>query len=126
MAAEIPSEHAVTALPAAAPPVAAYEPDSGWSLTPYGRSPSRQSRALSRMLRLSVRPLVNRLRGTPASIRTLRTAIDAAARLVKVDPRVRVETLLDPQVESAGPGRPVSGEWVFPTARTTGAPAPDG
>jgi acetyl esterase/lipase len=126
MAADIPSEPAVTALPLAPPPVAAYEPGSGWILTPYGRSPSRQSRALSRMLRLGVRPLVNRMRGTPTSIRTLRTAIDAAARLVRVDPRVRVEPLLDPQVEAAGPARPISGEWVFPTARTAGAPAQDG
>jgi monoterpene epsilon-lactone hydrolase len=125
MAAEIPSEIAVTAFPVAPPPVAAYEPESGWTLTPYGRSPSRQSRAISRALRLGVRPLVNWMPGTWVSIRTLRTAIDAAARLMRVDPRVRVEALLDPQVESAGPGRPISGEWVFPTARNA-APAQDG
>jgi monoterpene epsilon-lactone hydrolase len=68
-----------------------------------GPRPSRQSRAISRALRLGVRPLANQVRGNSLSIRTVRRTIDAAARLMKVDPRVEVEPLAEPR-----------GEWVRP------------
>jgi epsilon-lactone hydrolase len=112
---ELPSESAaaVTALPIAL----AVETDTGW--TPCDQSPSGQSRAVSLLLRLGLRPLVKQLRGNPISIWTARIAADAAGRLVRVDPRVRVEPLLDPQVESGGSTRPVSGEWVYPASEET-------
>ena len=67
--------------------------------------PSRQSRAISRALRLGVRPLANQVRGNALSIRTVRRAVDAGARLMRVDPRVTVESLAEPR-----------GEWVRPVA----------
>jgi acetyl esterase/lipase len=73
-------------------------------------APSRQSRAIARILRLGVRPIANQMRGNALSIRTVRTALDAAARLLRVDPRVRVEQLYDPQIHRSG--TPVRAEWV--------------
>ncbi|MGH3389838.1 MAG: alpha/beta hydrolase [Actinomadura sp.] len=81
--------------------------------SPYDRRPSMQSRAISRALRLGLRPFVNRLPGHPVSIRTARTAVDAAARLFRSDPRVRVEPLIESKAKTDGT-RPVTGEWVTP------------
>jgi acetyl esterase/lipase len=75
-------------------------------------APSPQSRVLNRALRLGVRPVMNRLRGNSLSIRGVRLAIDAGARLMRTDPRVRVEPLREP----------LRGEWV----RRIEAPSPDG
>jgi acetyl esterase/lipase len=72
--------------------------------------PSRQSRAISRILRLGVRPVVNQLHGNALSIRAVRAALDAAALLVRVDQGVRVSAVHDPQVPTSG--HPVRGEWV--------------
>ncbi|MBC6459855.1 alpha/beta hydrolase [Actinomadura sp. HBU206391] len=80
--------------------------------SPFDRRPSMQSRAISRALRLGVRPFVSRLPGNPVSLRTARTAADAAARLIRSGPRVRVEQLVDPCTDATA--RPVVGEWVTP------------
>lgn len=80
----------------------------------HERACSAQSRAISAALRLSLHPFMHRLPGHPVGIRTARTAVDAAARLIRHHPRARVEPLRDPQAESGGAGRPVTGEWVFP------------
>ena len=82
--------------------------------SPYDRRPSMQSRAISRALRLGLRPFVNRLPGHPVSIRTARTAVDAAARLFRADSRVRVEPLIASKSGSDASLRPVTGEWVTP------------
>ncbi|MCW2899747.1 MAG: Alpha/beta hydrolase fold-3 domain protein [Streptosporangiaceae bacterium] len=87
--------------------------------SPYARRPSVQSRAISQALRLGVRPFVSRLPGHAMSLRTARTAADAAARLIRSDPRVRVEQLVDPRVSTDPANRPVVGEWVIPTTKST-------
>jgi acetyl esterase/lipase len=52
------------------------------------------------------------------SLRTARTAADAAARLIR-SPRVRVEQLVDPRVSGDSSVRPVVGEWVTPAVDPT-------
>jgi monoterpene epsilon-lactone hydrolase len=84
--------------------------------SPYDRRPSMQSRAISRALRFGVRPFVSRVPGNPVSLRTARTAADAAARLIRSGPRVRVEQLIDPRTHTKT--RPVTGEWVTPIEPT--------
>ena len=74
--------------------------------------PSPQSRVINRALRLGVRPVMNRLRGNSLSIRGVRLAVDAGARLMRTDPRVRVEPI----------SAPLPGEWV----RRIEDPASDG
>jgi epsilon-lactone hydrolase len=94
--------------------------------SPYDRRPSMQSRAISQAVRLGLRPFVNRLPGHPMSIRTARTAVDAAARLFRADPRVRVEPLISAKVagngDSAADGTayPVTGEWLTPVETQDG------
>jgi acetyl esterase/lipase len=73
--------------------------------------PSVRSRAISGALRLGVHPFMHRVPGHAPSIRTARSAVDAASLLLRAGSRVRVVPLDDPRVESRG-GRPVKGEWV--------------
>jgi monoterpene epsilon-lactone hydrolase len=91
--------------------------------SPFNRRPSVQSRAISHALRLGVRPFLSRLPGHAVSVRTARTAADAAARLIRSDPRVRVEQLVDPRGATKSPSsaaRPVVGEWITPAGRPAG------
>ena len=94
-------------------------PASAW----YDRGPSMQSVVVSRVLRLGVRPIVDRVPPSTLAIRTFRTVTDAVTRLLRVDPRVRVEPIRDPQVESGG-SRALSGEWLCPA--DPGAPQEKG
>ena len=91
--------------------------------SPYDRRPSMQSRAIGRALRLGFRPFVSRLPGHPVSLRTARTAADAAARLIRSNPGVRVEQLVDARTGSDSTTRPVVGEWVSPLGPRRGAGA---
>ncbi|MDL4813857.1 alpha/beta hydrolase [Actinomadura opuntiae] len=80
---------------------------------------SVRSRAISGALRLGVHPFMHRVPGHAGSIRTARSAVDAAALLMRTGSRVRIVPLHDPRIESGG-GHPVKGEWVVP--RDAGAP----
>lgn len=117
---------AVTPLPVATEPAAA-KPGSGTSFAAesvafaaeavaqaYDRRPSMQSLVISRALRLSLRHFIHRVPGNVTGIRTARTAVEAASRLISHHPGARVEPLIDPQVESGSTGRPILGEWVAP------------
>ncbi|MBO2460430.1 alpha/beta hydrolase [Actinomadura violacea] len=73
--------------------------------------PSVRSRAISGALRLGVHPLMHRVPGHAGSIRTARSAVDAASLLMRTGSRVRIVPLDDPRIESGG-DRPVRGEWV--------------
>jgi monoterpene epsilon-lactone hydrolase len=79
---------------------------------PYERKPTVRSRAISQVLRLGVRPFVHYAPGIPAGIRTARSTVDAASLLLRPSQHVRIEPLVDPQVESGGSERPILGEWV--------------
>ncbi|MFF0525903.1 alpha/beta hydrolase [Actinomadura nitritigenes] len=72
---------------------------------------SVRSRAISGALRLGVHPFMHRVPGHAPSIRTARSAVDAASLLLRAGSRARVVPLADPRVESPG-DRPVRGEWV--------------
>lgn len=87
---------------------------------PQDRAPSMQSRALSRTLRLGLRPFVHRVPGSSVGIRTARSAVDTASRIIRPHPRTRVEPLIDPQIGAGGDGRPVIGEWVVPDEPAAG------
>lgn len=80
---------------------------------------SAQSRAISMALRLGLHPVLHRLPSHAVGIRTARTAVDAASRLVRHHPRAKVERLVDPQAEMGRSGRPVTGEWVTPVDGAT-------
>jgi epsilon-lactone hydrolase len=73
--------------------------------------PSVRSRAISGALRLGLHPFMHRVPGHAPSIRTARSAVDAASLLLRAGSRVRVVPLDDPRVECRG-DRPVRGEWV--------------
>lgn len=77
---------------------------------PYDGGPSPLSRAISGMLRLTVGPIVHHVPGHAVIIRTARTTVDIASRLVRADPRVRVRRADDLPHDT---GR-VIGEWVEP------------
>ena len=80
---------------------------------PYERRPTVRSRAISQALRIGVRPFVHYAPGIPVGIRTARSTVDAASLLMRPTQRVRIEPLVDPQVEAGGPERrPIVGEWV--------------
>lgn len=99
------------------------EPEAVLQQHPHQLRSTVKSKALSKALRLGVRPFVHRLPGHPVGIRTARTATDAAARLLRPHPAVRIDPLIDPRVESGRSGRPVIGEWVrrIRRPRTDGA-----
>ncbi|MFG1998758.1 alpha/beta hydrolase [Spirillospora sp. NPDC048911] len=75
-----------------------------------------RSRAISQALRLSLRPFIHHVPSHARGLRTARSTVDAAARLVPVGRDVRIKPLVDPQVETGREERPVVGEWV--TSRT--------
>ncbi|KAB2363340.1 alpha/beta hydrolase [Actinomadura montaniterrae] len=87
--------------------------------------PSVRSRAISGALRLGVHPFMHRVPGHAPSIRTARSAVDAASLLLRAGSRVRVVPLDDPRVESGG-GRPVKGEWVVARGAPEPSEAPEG
>lgn len=72
--------------------------------------PSVQSAVISRALRYGLRPLMHRLPGHPVSIRTARTAVDAAALLIAQHPQTRLEGVSIPRKD----GRPLPGELLIP------------
>jgi monoterpene epsilon-lactone hydrolase len=72
---------------------------------------SVRSRAISNALRLGLHPFLHRVPGHAGSIRTARSAVDAASLLMRHSSRVRVVPLHDPRIESGG-DLPVKGEWV--------------
>ncbi|MEU6041181.1 alpha/beta hydrolase [Actinomadura sp. NPDC047616] len=82
---------------------------------PYDGGPSPLSRAISGTLRLTLGPIVHHVPGHSLIIRTARTTVDIASRLVRADPRVRVRLADDLPREPGrhGTGR-VLGEWVEP------------
>ncbi|TDD82119.1 alpha/beta hydrolase [Actinomadura rubrisoli] len=111
-----PSEPAaeVTPLPlaAAAARAGAAHPEPAPGMPRQSRPPSVRSRAISGAIRLGVRPFVHHVPGHAGSIRTARSTVDAAARLIRPSQRVRVLPLSDPQIETGRGERPVTGEWV--------------
>ena len=72
--------------------------------------PSMQSAVISRALRLGLRPFMHRLPDHPVSIRTARTAVDAAALLIGQHPQTRLESASIPREN----GRPLTGELLIP------------
>src|SRR5438094_12467 len=90
---------------------------------PFEREPTLRSRAISGALRLGLRPFIHYVPGRPTPIRTARSYVDAASRLIPPTPRVRIRPLNDPQVET-GRRRTVRGEWVMD--RDAGDRAADG
>ncbi|WP_433329694.1 alpha/beta hydrolase [Spirillospora sp. CA-294931] len=90
-------------------PVAAYAPNL--------RRPSLRSRTISNALYVGLRPFIDHVPGHPAGIRTARTTVDTASRLIPAGRRVRIRPLVDPRVESGGSERPVTGEWVVDQGR---------
>ncbi|WP_233359050.1 alpha/beta hydrolase [Thermomonospora amylolytica] len=74
------------------------------------RKPSVQSAVISRALRYGLRPFMHRLPGHPMSIRTARTAVDAAAILIGQHPQTRLEHVAIPREGD----RPLGGELLVP------------
>ncbi|MBO2451495.1 alpha/beta hydrolase [Actinomadura barringtoniae] len=95
---------------------------------PYERKPTVRSRAISQALRIGVRPFVHYAPNLSVGIRTARSTVDAASLLMRPTQRVRIEPLIDPQVEkgrgAAAERRPIVGEWV--TSRGDGSDGVNG
>jgi monoterpene epsilon-lactone hydrolase len=73
------------------------------------RTPSRRSLALAGAIRLGVRPFVHYVPGYALGIRTARSTMDLAARLMPPVPGVRIRTVTAPEDEAE---HPVHGEWI--------------
>jgi acetyl esterase/lipase len=85
--------------------------------------PSPQSRVLINVLRLGLRPIVQGAHSLGLPVGVLRVAVDGGSRLLRLDPRVRVEPVQAATVPAAprgpdasgsasGDEPPVPGEWV--------------
>ncbi|MFC5184269.1 alpha/beta hydrolase [Actinomadura harenae] len=85
----------------------------------HDHRPSMRSRALSRVLYLGLRPLLQHVPGHAASLRAARSTVDAASLLMRAGQRARVLPLVDPRVETGEDAPPLVGEWVV--SRDAGA-----
>jgi acetyl esterase/lipase len=77
--------------------------------------PSPQSRALLSVLRLGLRPIVQRAHSVGVPVSVVRATVDGGSRLLPPDRRVRVEPVraAPRDVDAAGEDPPpVAGEWV--------------
>jgi monoterpene epsilon-lactone hydrolase len=94
------------------------DPAEEVNIPPFGQSPSSQSRALATAVRLGLRPITGRIKGRTVTIRLWRSVLGAGSRVLRPDPRVTVQPIIDPCVEDPLVKRPVRGEWLRPPDST--------
>jgi monoterpene epsilon-lactone hydrolase len=103
----------------------AYE-DPAYEDPVHRRSPSVRSLAISGAIRFGVRPFVYCMAGIAPGIRTARSTVDLASRLMPPFPRVRIRPVIDPRVETGRLRRSIRGEWVVTRDADDAAGPPPG